>query len=91
MQVYVTGTNYGAYTANPVSTKWRQKFSRHMKEMGQRATSSVFFQSDEDLPESIRNNPRAMRMLRGGWNATVLVDPWEYGHWLGWDAHTVAE
>lgn len=30
-------------------------------------------------------------MVEQGWTVQVKADPWEVGHWYGYDAHTVAE
>lgn len=80
----------GGVTAEPVSAKWRQRFAAHMVYMDQPRDASVYFQAGTDeLAGSIP--ARKLRELNDGWPVVCRVDAWEFGHWLGWDAHTVAE
>jgi len=78
------------YTATPISKYWRKRFAEHMREWANYPTSEVYFQGLYDLPESIVLN-RQYNELCKGWDITILVDPWEFGHWLGYDAHTITE
>jgi hypothetical protein len=90
---------YGAYTATPISKYWRDRFGRHILEwkyngdpsgVPQHELCQAYFQGYYDLPEAVTSN-RQFPELERGWYITILVDPWEFGHWLGYDAHTVAE
>lgn len=90
MLVRITPHRIGYYTARPVSQRWAKRFSKHIAEMGGRRTAEAFFQSDCELPEEITHH-RDYKELGKGWDLTIRVDPWEYGHWLGYDAYTVAE
>lgn len=80
---------YGAYMAEPLADHWRQAFAEYMAQWGN-PSAQAFFQGDWDLPETIREN-RQYPELAKGWDITILVDPWEFGHWLGYDAHTIVE
>ena len=84
MLVLVKPLSYG-YKAIPVSQKWRDKYCRHMQDMGQSAISSVFFNGDYELPEEVARN-RQYKELGKGYSIQIKVDPWVYGHWLGYDA-----
>ena len=81
------------YTAYPVSKHWRKRFADYMRQWGdytEKEACQVYFQGDYELPEEVTRN-RQYRDLQAGWDITILVDPWEFGHWLGWDAHTITE
>jgi len=94
------------YTATPISKYWRRRFAEHMREWkycqvgmhysfdNSRYTESelcqVYYQGLWDLPEAIVLNRQYAELVKG-WNITLLIDPWEFGHWLGYDAHTIAE
>jgi hypothetical protein len=90
MLVTIVPHRIGYYTAYPVSEKWAHKFAAHMHDMTGKATTDAFFQSTDDFPDTVTQH-RHFRDLEQGWTLTIQVDPWEYGHWLGYDAHTVAE
>jgi hypothetical protein len=81
--ILVKPLSYG-YKALPVAQKWRDKYCRHMQDMGQPAVSSVFFE-DYNLPEEVTSN-RQYKELGNGFSIQIKMDPWVYGHWLGYDA-----
>jgi hypothetical protein len=88
--VNFTTDNMGAVYASPVSALWREAFASHLRTMGERADACAYFQAGPDeLSGCIP--PRKLRELAEGYSVTCRVDPWEFGHWLGYDAHTVAE
>ena len=90
INVRFTLDSMGAVTAEPISAKWRRRFAAHMADMGQPRDASAYFQSGTDeLAGSIPH--RKLCELADGWPVVCRVDAWEFGHWLGWDAHTVAE
>ena len=90
MLINIYKTTYGNYITEPVSTKWAHKFAKHMEEWTDHHDASAFFQGDYELPETVTQN-RQFKALQDGYTITIQIDPWEYGHWLGWDAHTIAE
>ena len=90
IKVCFTADRMGGVTATPEADKWRTKFAKHMAEMGQPRYASVYFQAGAD--ELIGSIPhRKLRELAEGGGVVCRVDAWEFGHWLGYDAHTVAE
>lgn len=80
----------GCITAEPISQVWCQKYRRHMQEMTGRATSQAFFQGDYEAPDTITTH-RNYKDLLAGWDLQITIDPWEFGHWLGYDACNVTE
>ena len=92
IKIEIVPLSYGSYTSRPVSRKWRKAFAAHMDSYYYTVLhEKAYFQDFWQLPESVRENRRAMRELDKGYSTIVLIDPWEYGHWLGYDAHIVAE
>lgn len=49
--------------------------------------SSVYLQSEEEVA-GLREymEDEAFKELNEGWDVDFLMDPWDYGHFLGWDA-----
>jgi len=90
IRIRVQSLPYGAFVAFPESVKWNRAFAGHMLKYTGHYDSSAFFQGEWELPETITQN-RQYGELRKGWDICILVDPWEFGHWLGYDAHIVAE
>lgn len=88
MLVRITNEFAGAYLAYPINTRIEAKYAQHMEEWTGHKDGSVYFQGDWELPETIRGNRQFTELMKG-WNITIQVDPWEYGHWLGWDACNV--
>jgi hypothetical protein len=80
----------GAVYATPVSAIWREAFASHMRQHTGHASACAYFQvGTDELAGCIPD--RKLRELSEGYAVTCRVDPWEFGHWLGYDAHTVAE
>jgi hypothetical protein len=92
MKVTFTRLPFGLFVARPVSEKWHQRFLSHMQrwkgaDIPEEELTEACFHSAWHLPA-----PAIKRLdeLEAGWEVTVLVDPFEFGNWLGWDAHIVA-
>lgn len=84
----------GNLLLTPVNDRWRKKFARHLrKHESPHADGTVLLQNDADVETFLDEHltPRQSREVRAGWTVRVRIDPWEFGHYLGWDAHTVAE
>ena len=90
IKVTISQNRYGGYAAIPVSSYWQRRFAQHMLEYTGRRSAEAYFQGEWELPESVYLNWQYTE-LEKGWDITILVDPWEFGHWLGYDAHIVAE
>jgi hypothetical protein len=84
----------GNITVSPVSERWQRKFSRHMAKWiaDYRDNAEAFFQEGMGASEFMEDMTASQRKdLEAGWSVTYRLDPWIFGHYLGWDAHTVAE
>ena len=97
IKIIVKSLRWGAYTAEPISHYWRKAFAEHILEwkyngdctgIPKHELCQAYFQGSWELPATILDN-RQYTELAKGWDITVLVDPWEFGHWLGYDAHTI--
>lgn len=97
IKVRISPTSYGAYVAEPVSKQWRKLFADHILEwkytgnpqgIPEHELCKAYFQGAWELPSNVVLN-RQYPDLCTGWDIVILVDPWDFGHWLGYDAHTV--
>ena len=93
MLVNVSMDRMGNIVASPVSERIRRKFAAHLQEVyTPKADGTAFFQEGGPAGEFLEDcTPAQRRDIDGGYNVRMRVDPWTYGHWLGWGAHTVAE
>ena len=93
MRVRVEMDRMGNITATAVNDRIRRKFVAHLKEVySEHADGSAFFQEGGPSEEFLADcTPAQRRDINAGWSVNINVDPWMYGHWLGWDAHVVAE
>ena len=92
MKIKVTASpdHMGNITVAPVSLKHCVKYAAHMKEMTGHATASVFLQEGGAVEGFLEGcTPRQRRELGYGHVITFLVDSYNYGCMLGWDAHEV--
>ena len=78
----------GCVTATPVNERVRRKYAKHMLQYTGHADGSAFFQGDWEVPEEITSH-RDWNDVERGWPVRMLVDPWLFGHWLGYDACNV--
>lgn len=90
IKIHFARDRMGGVIAQPISNKWRHRFAAHMADMGQPRDASVYFQGGTDeLTDCIP--PQKLHELANDWPVVCHVDAWDFGHWLGYDAHTVAE
>lgn len=55
-----------------------------------KANESLVFLQEGMAAEEFRENhlsPQNLRDMRGGWDVTILMDPWVFLHFIGFDAH----
>lgn len=73
----------------PVNKRWQRAYGKHLQ--------SFYVQSHKGLC-LIQNNIHEMkehftasqwRDMEHGWSVIVIMDPWDYGNLLGWDACNV--
>ena len=93
IKVTISALRYGGYTLS-IADKYHQLFKAVVLANGGgsgprcKNVQEPYIQHAEDLPEMPRRQRRA---LDAGWDVTILMDPWEVGHYYGYDAHAVAE
>lgn len=94
MIIEVEMDRMGCLTLTPVNDRIRRRFARHLRAVySPHADGTAFLQSDWDVEAFLTDHlrPAQARDVRRGWTVRVRIDPWLYGHYLGWDAHTVVE
>jgi hypothetical protein len=93
MLVKVAMDRTGCITLTPVSERWQKRFAVHLRKYySPQADGTAFLQADYDVEAFLADLPAdKAEGVRQGWTETIRMDPWTYGHYLGWDAHTVAE
>jgi hypothetical protein len=81
----------GSIIVEPVCEVYRLAYAAHMLEMTGRATFQAYIPEhnaeqfiDEDCPKRHRED------LRKGYSVRFRLDPWVFGHLLGYDAHEVS-
>jgi hypothetical protein len=80
----------GNILVTPVSKKVQEQMSRHLKQWTGSADTQVFFQEGMGASEFLEDvPPRYRRDLDNGWPVRFQVDPWAFGHWVGYDFHEV--
>ena len=76
----------------PVSQRVSRRYRAHLAEMGQAIPEedSLVALFGDEADEFVAGLPdRARRDLKAGWDVVILMDPWEWGHLVGYDAHNV--
>lgn len=91
MKVTASIDRMGFVTIRPVSQRRADAYLEHLAVFGI-DDASVFIQTDYDVEAFIAQDvpPRYRRDLREGWDVTFHVDPWVFGHWLGYDCHNTS-
>jgi len=90
----------GCFTVMPVNKRHLIKFARHMREhhrgwpitslaLSQRGVAFLQREDDIDLLFERYIPRRKHGDARKGWPVRFRMDPWDYGHFLGFDAHEV--
>lgn len=82
----------GNVTLTPRSARVRGQMERHNEEWTGHASDSVFLQEGMGAGEFLESLPPAKaRDVREGWGAAIKMDPWEFGHMVGYDFHEVLQ
>ncbi len=91
MLVEVQEDRMGMLLLTPVSKKVQAQMRKHTKEWTGHADDTVLIQRDYDVEHFLeRYVPAAKRRdVREGWGARIQMDPWEFGHFVGYDFHEV--
>lgn len=79
----------GCLLMTPVSKRLQGRIKRHLAEWKVGWDGSVLVQEDYNAESALEQHltPSQRRDVDQGWPVTVLVDPWEWLHYVGWDAH----
>jgi hypothetical protein len=78
---------WGDVILRPVSQKHCEAYMQHMYGIGTKSDDCSVFTRLEDVAPYM---PKAkLRDLQNGWGVVFLMDPWVFGHLLGYDAHEV--
>jgi hypothetical protein len=81
----------GNITVKPVSPRIQRKYANHMQEMTGNRTWGAFFNDGAEASQLLEEFPaKHRRELEKGWPVRFKVDPWTFGHWLGYDSHEVS-
>jgi len=93
IKVDVFQNRFGDITGRPVRQDIRTRILDHLLEFeGPGAEDTFYFQGGMGAEEFLDSlSPRQRRDIENGYTITILVDPWELGHWYGWDTHTLFE
>lgn len=88
MLIQVSMNRFGHLELSPVSERWARKFVRYLKRWEPNADGDVYIQEDYNVEAFLEENlsPSQQKDIRSGWSVTIRMDPWVYGHHLGWDA-----
>ena len=79
----------GNVISEPVNKKHLKKFRDHMRIFNDLDDGTVFFQGGQ-LDELVHYIPlKKFKELRQGYWVTCRIDPYDYGHMLGYDACNV--
>ena len=90
MLIDVQMDRMGSIVLTPRSKKVRAQMRKHNKEWTGHADDTVYLQEGFGASEFLGLLPRAKRReLEAGWPLTIRMDPWEFGHYVGYDFHEV--
>lgn len=82
----------GSIHVRPVSERIQRRVAAHLQEFEEHADGTAFFQAGGAAEEFLDDRtPAQRRWISSGWTLTFRVDAWEFGHWVGYDAHALFE
>ena len=83
----------GCLIGTPANDQVQALYRIHMVEMGcENANGTIFLQrvdAIESFCDHVALASVAMEHLYNGYTVEVTIDPWDYGHYLGYDAQNV--
>jgi hypothetical protein len=92
MRVEVEEDGMGNIILTPVSKKVRAQMRKHNKEWHGHADDTVFLQAEADTYAFKDMLPRAKRReVEEGYTVVIQMDPWIFGHYVGYDFHEVID
>jgi hypothetical protein len=86
----VTEDRSGNVLLAPRNKRVRSQMRRHNKEWIGHADSTVFLQEGGPASEFLDTlNAQQRREVERGWTVGIKMDPWHFGHHVGYDFHEV--
>ena len=89
IKVHFSTDFMGNVIGSPVKDSYREQYAEHMQQFRPNDDGTVFFQEHEISELSGIIPQRKIRELHGGYSVVCLVDSWDYGAMLGYDASMV--
>jgi hypothetical protein len=89
IRVRVSLDRMGCLTLTP-SERIQRQIVRLFESMGSiQPDGTAFIQQDTEVDSFIDEYvpARKRRDLREGWDVTITMDPWTFGHFVGYDFH----
>ena len=82
----------GGILIRPVNKEYAERFARAAELNGAGIDEDhwAYIQDGEAFKENSVPK-RYHRDIQHGWDVRWRADPWEVGHYYGWDAHVIAE
>jgi len=92
VKVRLSEDRMGNVIGYPIREDLRKKIKDHLFFYGVDSDGTFLVQEDYNIESLLGEIPkRAGRDLRKGWDIVVLMDPWQLGHYYGWDTQTIFE
>ncbi len=89
IKIEVEEDRMGMLTLTPVSQKLQRRIERYLDEWNVSWVGSVLIQREDNIESFMADQLSSAQRgeVREGWGVTILMDPWTFGHYIGWDAH----
>lgn len=74
--------------------KIQRKIDRHLSKHGvvdPAGSAHVYSPADVEHFLETQLNPAQRRDVENGWDVTIQMDPWDFGHYVGYGFHEVIE
>lgn len=84
----------GSLVARPLDRHICEQITDHLKDFGIYSDGSAYMQTPQEIEEFLGRchiDSETREMAEKGWPQNTTIDPWVYGHFLGWDAHCIFE
>jgi len=79
----------GCLHLTPLNERLQGRIRRHLAEFKVSWDGSVLIQEDYNAEQALEDylTPAQRRDVKQGWDVVVLMDPWTFLHYVGWDTH----
>lgn len=81
----------GSVIARPVCDEYAKAYAKHVKEFTGNYELTAYFQEGMGAQQFIEYwvPEDKCEELNSGWSIEFVADPWDVGHWYGYDAYNV--